>query len=261
MPIGELSAIIVAIATVAIAFFTYTLWRATSGLFKVAEEQSRDMKASIAVAEKAAEASMKSAEVAEKTLVNIQRPWIKIINMRLNGPNPIIFAAEAINLNVIYQLINVGITPAVDVKILLKMFIKDCDQDMITPEKLRNICLEKVDIIPGLTVAAGIMGYIFPNEPSREASISGFFPISYIERTMQRKIQTFKSILIVGRVTYKFPFDETIHVTGGLYSLVRKDGTPIFPAKKDDSFLADGIARQIEADKLNMECIWYGYAD
>jgi len=56
------SPIVVTLATVAIAIFTYTLWQATSGLFKVALGQFKDTKTSIAIAKQAAEAAQKSAD-------------------------------------------------------------------------------------------------------------------------------------------------------------------------------------------------------
>jgi hypothetical protein len=48
---------ITAAATVAIAFFTLTLWRATPKLWKIAQEQSRDIKISLAISQKAADAA------------------------------------------------------------------------------------------------------------------------------------------------------------------------------------------------------------
>jgi hypothetical protein len=65
-----------AAATVAIAAFTLTLWRATVKLWKVAQDQSRDMKASIAVARESADAARKSVQVAENTLVFTQRAFV-----------------------------------------------------------------------------------------------------------------------------------------------------------------------------------------
>ncbi len=244
----------IAIITLMLLFATFLLALSSFiqlGIMKRAEH----------IAQKTANAANKSAEVAEKTLIATQRPWIEIIDMKLNGPTPIIFAAGGINLNMSYQLKNVGITPAVDIKFFYEVLIKDSDQDMITSEKLRDICIEKSSKRQGFHVVAGIVGHLFPNETSREVPIIAYIPISHFEKIMERKIDTFKSIQIVGYVTYKFPFDETIHITGALYLLVRKDGTPIFPAKKDDTLLPDGKARQIGADKLNMDSIWYGYAD
>lgn len=85
MSIGELisnyNGIVVALATVAIAFFTYTLWRATSGLFGVAQEQFRDMKTSLAAAQKAADAAEKSANA----LPAMERAYI-FVTVRRKDP-------------------------------------------------------------------------------------------------------------------------------------------------------------------------------
>jgi hypothetical protein len=76
-----------AAATVAIAVFTYTLYEATRGLVSAAEIQSADMKRSIIAAEIAANASKKSAETAEKTLLMAHAPIITIQEFGLRVPN------------------------------------------------------------------------------------------------------------------------------------------------------------------------------
>jgi len=117
MSIGELisnyNGIIVALATVAIAFFTYTLWRATSGLFKVAQEQSRDMKASITVAQEATIAAQKAAEAAEKSadaLPAMERAYV-FVEVRRKNPK----ARLTINFNTFCEIVirNYGKTPAI----------------------------------------------------------------------------------------------------------------------------------------------------
>jgi hypothetical protein len=65
--------------TLALAIFTWLLYRATSGMWgatkelrNFAEEQSRDMKASIAVSDVFAKAAQKTADVAESALLNVE---------------------------------------------------------------------------------------------------------------------------------------------------------------------------------------------
>ena len=53
---GENDGAVAALATVVVAFFTFTLWRATSGLLRSAQAQSADTKASIEQATRAATA-------------------------------------------------------------------------------------------------------------------------------------------------------------------------------------------------------------
>jgi hypothetical protein len=69
---------VTAAATIAIAFFTWTLYRATRKLWKVSQEQSRDMKDSLAIAQEAADAAKDSARVARDTLTSTRRAFISL---------------------------------------------------------------------------------------------------------------------------------------------------------------------------------------
>lgn len=62
---------IVALATVVVAFFTFTLWRSTHGLRQVAEMQSRDLVRSTNAAER-------NADIAERSLVALNRPYVMV---------------------------------------------------------------------------------------------------------------------------------------------------------------------------------------
>ncbi len=75
------------IATVILAVATIGLLIATAGLAYFAYRQSRDMKASIAVSGAAAKAAQKSAEVAEKSLFEANRPFIVISPLELCEAN------------------------------------------------------------------------------------------------------------------------------------------------------------------------------
>ncbi len=74
--VGTNNAAVVALATIIIALFTGTLWWATTGLFKTAQEQSRDMKDSIAAAQKAAKAAEDSVKIAKKSLNTTRRAYV-----------------------------------------------------------------------------------------------------------------------------------------------------------------------------------------
>ena len=69
----------IVVATIAIAWFTFTLWRATNGLLNAAKMQQSDMKTSLEIARDAADASTKAAVAAQKSadslLMNL-RPWL-----------------------------------------------------------------------------------------------------------------------------------------------------------------------------------------
>jgi hypothetical protein len=71
--------------TLALVIFTRRLYKATAGLFtetaglrEAAAEQSRDMKASIAAASRAADAANKSADIAERALTELETPFLSI---------------------------------------------------------------------------------------------------------------------------------------------------------------------------------------
>ncbi len=97
---------VTAAATIAIALFTLTLYWATRKLWKASQEQSRDMKASLKIAQETAEAAKKSAEVAEIALYVAERAYLRIDNFRLDN------FSIGHYLNVHYEIHNVGHTPA-----------------------------------------------------------------------------------------------------------------------------------------------------
>jgi hypothetical protein len=99
-----------ALATVLIAIFTYTLYRATKGLVESAWVQSKDMKRSIIASETAATAASTQAEIAKKSLSVIERPYIFVFNISVPE------IVEDVNgdfLRVTYSVANYGKTPAV----------------------------------------------------------------------------------------------------------------------------------------------------
>lgn len=61
------------VSTIAIAFFTYTLWRATTGLFVMAKQQADDMRESLAIAATAANAAKESADAATRTIAIMEQ--------------------------------------------------------------------------------------------------------------------------------------------------------------------------------------------
>jgi hypothetical protein len=88
----KITDLLLVIFTAALAVYTGRLWYATAGLWEAAKEQSRDMKASIAVAAKSAEASLSAAETARLSIEG-DRAWITwdnytfadVINSALEG--------------------------------------------------------------------------------------------------------------------------------------------------------------------------------
>jgi hypothetical protein len=71
--INEHEKLLIVLSTVAIAAFTYTLWRATGGLQRLAKKQATDMRISLGIARDAANASKESAWAATKTVKEMRR--------------------------------------------------------------------------------------------------------------------------------------------------------------------------------------------
>lgn len=102
---------IIALGTLGLMFFTGTLWWATRGLQRFAEIQSRDMIRSIKASERTAAAAQQSAQLAERVLTEIERPYIFVTNVEWGiskGSGEIIEEPH-----VSYTVVNYGKTPAI----------------------------------------------------------------------------------------------------------------------------------------------------
>jgi hypothetical protein len=64
--------LLIVLSTIAIAWFTATLWRATSGLQTLATKQTKDMRTSLRIAARAANAARKSAKASEDTVESMK---------------------------------------------------------------------------------------------------------------------------------------------------------------------------------------------
>ena len=98
---------ITALATIAIALFTLVLWWATRKLWKVAQEQSKDMKKSLTIAEEAADAAKKGAEVAERALHISEQAYLTVDHFAFKKPLEVGKKPE-----IKMSIINNGRTPA-----------------------------------------------------------------------------------------------------------------------------------------------------
>jgi hypothetical protein len=63
-------------STIAIAAFTYTLWRATTGLFIMAQRQSDDMRESLDIAKQSADAATKTVDTMKDTASKELRAYV-----------------------------------------------------------------------------------------------------------------------------------------------------------------------------------------
>jgi hypothetical protein len=120
---------IIALFTAVLAIATIRLWNYTADLAKFAEEQSRDMKASVAASEKAAKAAessaaagQRAAEISERALTELEAPFVfvEIIEKGLKpsmyfpgGKLDVSAAKECLSASEIkYRFVNYGRTPA-----------------------------------------------------------------------------------------------------------------------------------------------------
>jgi hypothetical protein len=110
--LDALSVAITAMATIAIAWFTWSLWRSTDKLWVAGERQielaretsaiqSRNMQASIA-------ASNRSAAAAERALTDLERPWVFVFGAKLGARDE-----DTNGWFVEYQVANYGKMPAI----------------------------------------------------------------------------------------------------------------------------------------------------
>ncbi|MBZ9843717.1 hypothetical protein [Mesorhizobium sp. CA5] len=111
----------VAFFTFILCVFTGLLWRSTNKLWLAGEKQmkliqdnaalqSADMQASIKVAEDAAKAANRSAEVAERTMVLNDRPWVGV-ELQILGP--LVFTAHDCSIKLDMTITNHGRSPAI----------------------------------------------------------------------------------------------------------------------------------------------------
>lgn len=98
-----------AAATVAIAAFTLTLWRATVKLWTISQQQSKHMETSIAIAIEAADAANRSAQIAEDALISGQRAFVFVDTIVYPNPLDHNFINNFWRINVIWK--NSGLTP------------------------------------------------------------------------------------------------------------------------------------------------------
>lgn len=117
--------------TALLAVFTYMLRSSTDKLWKAgddqmvlikanAAQQSIDMQASIKVAEDAAKAANRSAEVAERTMVLNDRPWVGV---ELQILRPLVFTADGCSIKLDVTITNHGRSPAIRTEAYVEFFV------------------------------------------------------------------------------------------------------------------------------------------
>jgi len=118
--------LIMVIATIAIARFTFTLkrstdrlWSETKRLAEGAEEQHGTLKASVEQARRAADAAKKGADAAKvaadisrEALTTTDRAWLKVSAELVS---PLVFDADTVRVKINAKCVNIGRSPATNV--------------------------------------------------------------------------------------------------------------------------------------------------
>ena len=118
---------LVVVSALAVAFFTFTLWRTTTGLQNLAEQQGADMKASLRVAQETAKAARDSADAAVRSAMPFLVPRIR--QFRLHPTN----ISERLPENATHRpsvklaFRNIGATPAVMIRIGARLYLAEND--------------------------------------------------------------------------------------------------------------------------------------
>jgi hypothetical protein len=111
----KLTAILAAIGFLQLVVFgrqATRLRQTIEAMEKIGADQSRDTQASIAIADKAAKAANQSAEVAERALIAVNRPWVRPQVIKVD---PIVITEQKLSFGITLQFINTGKSPAFNV--------------------------------------------------------------------------------------------------------------------------------------------------
>jgi hypothetical protein len=140
------------VVTLSLASATSKLMEETRGLRERAVDQRADMLASINATRDAARAASRSAEVAERALVDLERAYIFLNNANFvvtpmfNPQHPVItredgtkYIEAACNLDVRYSISNAGRTPAVIDDIKIRGFIATNQKLLEIPDGYFNV--------------------------------------------------------------------------------------------------------------------------
>jgi hypothetical protein len=198
--------------TIALAAFTGTLWWSTRKLWKAGEEQ-------IAVAKRAA-------DVAEKTLVASQRPWISLKEAKVLAP--MYFAKGDVHFPLEFQLKNTGNSPGLFVHIEAKRFALRAETyDIVAVQKeVRQIAQardsHKSEV--GMSIFPGDVRPVEKIVSALRADLKkGFFDLWSAGSTKKAV-----SLVVAGCVDYEFSFEKGHHQSGFVYQVTAPSGAVIF---------------------------------
>jgi hypothetical protein len=187
------------------------------------KRQTEEIKQSLAIAEDTANAAKKSADVAEKTILATQRPWISVRPLFENG------LKFALNEDILikFKLKNVGNSPAVGTSFCAESFFSTPKRN--NRDEQRRIC----DRFPNPPLSTGYI--LFPGEeitsvasiiisPEVIAQSNSEFHESYHESDPEYDASKYGEPdiwpVLAGCVKYAFAFDGSVHKTAFMLQFV-----------------------------------------
>jgi hypothetical protein len=226
------------------SIFNCLLVIATFCLFFVAIIQIGHLIKAEQIATKSADAAKDSADIAKKTLIATQRPWLSV-NLEIGSG--LVFDDQGCRIVIKFRIKNVGNSPAVAVHIWSEIVLNN----EITNQK-RVCALYGKDQIDLTQTFGGDI--IFPND---EITYGINLPITRAAIDQARNeiaeahnipVDNFISPSVVGCVSYRFAFDGSLHKSGFIAGLSRLD-----PQHSCRRFAIDITAGDIPVHMLVLE--------
>jgi hypothetical protein len=207
--INVFSTIMLAVFTALLFVATLILAASTDDLRKYAEEQASDMKRSINEAKR-------SADVAEKSLIASNRPWVKV-DIAVGGP--IFYNVNGGNFTIRYILTNIGHSPASNVWVTAKVIAPEFGGGNNKPFDPRASLREEIAQLKSRPPTP--FGFpLFPGE-----TVTQDITVSIGAEDLKRITKDFPLIFpnIVGAADYRIGFDDRAHQTGFVIEVRRSE--------------------------------------
>lgn len=210
--------LLIVLSTIAIAGFTATLWRATTGLQTAAERQITDMQESLRIATTAANAAEHANRVNYDAFIADQRPWVSPDIALTSGLKQ---DANGISLTLQFILKNTGKSPALNVWVSYEIYPSFGEGvDIIGQQKTLSERERQRPIRDG-----GWGLTLFPGDkiPLSITTTLGNADIQRWDTFMSKMGATaykfLPPITLIGCVDYKFVFGPEHHQTGFILDL------------------------------------------
>lgn len=220
--IEQYEKLLIVLSTICIAWFTGTLWRATTGLQTAAERQIRDTQKSLCIATTAANAAEHANRVNYDAFIADQRPWVSPDIALASG---LVQDANGISLTLQFVLKNTGKSPALNVWVSYEIFPSFGEGiDIIGRQKVISEMERKRPIRDG-----GWGLTLFPGDkiPLSITTTLNNVDIQRWDAYMMSTVKNMKAtdniflppITLIGCIDYKFVFGPEHHQTGFILDL------------------------------------------